>query len=377
MVYIGKIEEIINHYINSIREKQGGSRKLLRTEKFENEIIVAVGSPRKYSDLGGYKEFHKVINQLNKTGILQEVTTPRYNEKRPRLYDTYWITPKYVENIWNNADIARVMNYLDLGFYLKHKKYQTDFEWKLILILYEFLKNKEKHIEITREERSLMLFKYEQLPDDIEAEKYLSSSHGMSLMNRLRLSPKDLLYKVVHEPFQYWKNEAVHESYLNEVLVVEGLSTYQTLKEALIQKLPWKFGPIPHYLIWGEGYRICSTLEYLTDITDYPTQLIIRYAGDIDYEGFNIYFDAKNKYKDFNISLAHHFYSFLTSLANEAATSVLKKQKIVEKNLHLLQEEFKEDKETFDVIKELWKQRKRIAQECINFETLYFKGDYN
>lgn len=376
MVNMGYIEEIIIHSITSLREKQRSSRKLLRTEKFENEVIGVVGSPRKYNELGGYKEFHKVITRLKNDGILQDVTNPGFNGKRPRLNDTYWITPKYVENTWNKADIARVMNYIDLGFYLRQKKYQTEDEWKLILTLYEFVKNKDTHIKITREERSLMLFKYKQLPDDIEAEKYLASWYGTSLMKRLQLTPEDLLYKVVHEPFQYWKNEAVPENYLHEVLVVEGLSTYQTLKEVLIRQLPWNFGPIPHYLVWGEGYRICSTLDYLKDITDDPTQLTIRYSGDIDYEGFNIYFDAKNKHRDFNISLAHHFYSFLISFSNEVATSVLKKQKVIEKNLYLLQEEFKDHKETFEVIKALWNQRKRIAQECINFETLRNEGGF-
>ncbi|WP_010170522.1 Wadjet anti-phage system protein JetD domain-containing protein [Bacillus coahuilensis] len=374
---MGHIEEIIISFITSIREKQRSSRKLLRIEKFENEVIGAVGSARKYNELGGYKEFYEVIIRLKKYGILQDVKNPRFNGKRPRLNDTYWISPKYVENIWNKADIAKVMNRLDLGFYLRQKKYQTEDEWRKILILYQFVKNKDAHIKITREERSLMLFKNEQLPDDIEAEKYLASSHGVSLMNRLKLSPEDLLYKVVHEPFQYWKNEAVPENYLHEVLVVEGLSTYQTLKEVIIRQLHWNFGPIPHYLVWGEGYRICNTLDYLKDITDDPTQLTIRYSGDIDYEGFNIYFDVKSKYTDFNILLAHPFYSFLISFSNEVATAVFKNQNLIEKNLDLLKEEFENHKETFEGIQALWNERKRIAQECINFETLYIKGGFH
>ncbi|MFT9849990.1 Wadjet anti-phage system protein JetD domain-containing protein [Aneurinibacillus sp. REN35] len=376
MVTMGYIEEIINSLITSLREKQRTSRKLLRIEKFENEVIVAIGSARKYHELGGYKKFYEIITQLKKEGVLQDIANPRFNGKRPRLYETYWLSPKYIENTWNKADMAKVMNYLELGFYLRHKKHQTEDEWRKILILYEFVKSKDSYIKITREERSLMLFKNEQLPDDIEAEKYLASSAGARLMNRLQLKPQDLLYIVVHEPFHYWKNEAVPENNLHEVLVIEGLSTYQTLKEVLIRQLSWNFGPIPHYLIWGEGYRICKTLDYLRDITDDPTQLTIRYSGDIDYEGFNIYFDAKNKYRQFNITLAHSFYAFLISFSNEAATNVLTDQNVIERNLFLLQEEFKNHKEVFEGVKALWNERKRIAQECINFETLFIKGGF-
>lgn len=374
MVSMGNIKDIMLRSIASMREKQRSSRKLLRIEKFESEVIWTVGSARKYNELGGYKVFHKVITQLRQDGILDDVKKPSLYKKRPRLNETYWILPKYVENTWNKADIANIMNYIKLDFYLRQKKYQTEDEWRKILILYEFVKHKDKYIKITREERSLMLFKNEPLPDDIEAEKYLASSYGTSLMNRLQVTPEDLLYKVVREPFQYWKNEAVAENYPHEVLVVEGLSTYQTLKDVLIRQLPWKFGPIPHFLVWGEGYRICSTLEYLTDISDDPTQLRIRYAGDIDYEGFNIYFEVKNKYRDFTITLAYPFYSFLISYSNEYATNVFKNQNIIDKNLYLLQEEFKNHEDIFADIKALWKERKRIAQECINLETLYHKG---
>ncbi|TNO91105.1 hypothetical protein FHR08_12170 [Bacillus cereus] len=374
MIIMSDIKKIINSYITCFREKQGKSKKLLRTERFENDVIMTVGCARKYNELGGYKKFYESIIQLKGEGTLRDLANPRLNGKKPSLHEAYWIVPKYVENTWDKAAMAKVMNYLDLSFYLRKKIYQTEDEWKNILILYEFIKSKDSHKEIKREERSLMLFRSEKFHDDIEAEKYLASSAGSRLMNRLQLKPADLLYKVVHEPFHYWKNEAVPENYLHEVLIVEGLSTFQTLKEVLIQQLPWKFGPIPHYLIWGEGYRISKTLEYLNDIISDPTQLTIRYTGDIDYEGFNIYFDAKSKYRDLNILLAYPFYSFLSSFSNEFATNILTEQKVNNKNLFLLQDEFKNYKEVFEVINKLWDERRRIAQECINFDTLFKRG---
>ncbi|MEE6200795.1 hypothetical protein [Bacillus cereus] len=139
------IKKIINSYITCFREKQGKSKKLLRTERFENDVIMTVGCARKYNELGGYKKFYESIIQLKGEGTLKDLANPRLNGKKPSLHEAYWIVPKYVENTWDKAAMAKVMNYLDLSFYLRKKIYQTEDEWKNILILYEFIKSKDSH----------------------------------------------------------------------------------------------------------------------------------------------------------------------------------------------------------------------------------------
>jgi hypothetical protein len=371
------MDHIINQIISTIQDKQGGSKRLIKIDQLEQEIIHTLGSHSRYAELGGYKKIHEVVLSLKEQGILQELVKPFTNwKKKPSLHESYWVLPKYKNNAWNKGDIAKAMTYLDLGFYLRNKKYQTTEEWEKVKRVYYFLKNKEAYSEITREERSLMLFNQLQLPDNMEPEKFLSSPAGQQLLNRLSLSPKDLMCKVVREPFHYWRNEQSPSQYANEILVIEGLSTYLTVKDILENHFTlWKFGPVPAYLIWGEGYRICNTLEYLEVLRDDPRELRITYAGDIDYEGFNIYLEMKNRYRNLNISLAYPFYSFLLSYTDKFASEIHKKQRVVEKNLLLLQEEFQGYEQIFEEIKQLWNTRKRIAQECFNPDTILSGGD--
>ncbi|WP_413299694.1 hypothetical protein AA0X95_16550 [Bacillus sp. 1P10SD] len=371
------MREIILEVVDRYQEKQGSSRKLLKIEKLERDVVNILGSIEQYERAGGYKRFYDEVQELRAQRILQELSKPTANWKKPSLHQTYWLLPRYTENEWSKVDIGKVLTFLDINFYLRHKKYQTVDEWEKISALYQFLSSNETRSIITREERSLMLFKNMQLPDEIEPEKLLASSYGQRLLSRLNLTPEDLSYRVVREPFHYWENKQCPEQHQQEVLVIEGLSTFETLKWILINGLPWNFGPIPHYVVWGEGYRISDTLDYLYELNPNPKELTIRYTGDLDYEGYNIYLGLKQRYKEWNISMAHAFYSFMISFIEEFAAPIHKNQRVVDRHLMMLQQEFKEYPQTFEGIQRLWQEQKRIPQECLNLETIFNKGGFD
>ncbi|QFT87685.1 hypothetical protein FIU87_03385 [Bacillus sp. THAF10] len=367
----------INDLLEAIQERQAARRKLLKVDDFETQVISEIGNARTYHQLGGYPVFWQCISELIENGKLMKLSESKTNGKNPPLHQRYWLLPKYAENQWKKEEIAKMMGCLDLSFYLNNKKHQTEEDWRFINRIYQFLiSSNEESLVINREERSQMLFRNEKCPNDIEAEKFLSSPEGSRLLNRLKLTEKELKYKIVREPFHYWENKKAPETHNQEVIIVEGLATYNTLKEILTLELPWNFGPIPRYLIWGEGYRIERTIDYLNEIADNPKDLIIRYVGDMDYEGYNIFVNLKQKNWDLNISLAHAFYSFLAFQAEEFSTSVFTKQRIVESYLPVLKAEFEGYEEVYLAIEELWRNNKRIAQECLNFETIYQKGGF-
>lgn len=363
------VKEVFNSLIQSFQEAQGTSKKQIKTIDFEGRIIAKLGNPRKYNELGGYKEFYKQMEFLINEGMLKRVKKPKSNIKTPSLDVTYWLLPKYKENKWSNEDIARLMRYVDLSFYMKHKKHQTDNEMKMVERIHDFMETKNKSQIINREERSLLLFSNINLPNNIEAEKFLSSSEGTALINKLKINLDDLSCKIVREPFTYWKNVNSHNKY--NVLIVEGLATYNTIKEILINCHPWHFGPTPQFLIWGEGYRIESTIDYLNELVSDITQLDIHYLGDMDFEGFNIYFNLKQKNHYLNIKLAYPFYKFLSRHSTRYATNVEKAQRISQEVMNHLNEELNEFKEVLDTVQMLWSDKKRIAQEVINLETVF------
>ncbi|MCT2347107.1 DUF2220 domain-containing protein [Niallia taxi] len=375
---MSELQLILETFIDYFYDRQGKAKKLLSTDKLEGEIIRHIGDAKLYQELGGYKSFHAAVTNLLEEKRLKQLTKPILNGKKPALSRNYWLLPKHTINTWTDEWIMKLLLHLNLDFYLRHKKHQTEEEGRLIQSIYFFLLEKEKYAIVTREERSLMLFKREKLPDNIEAEKFLASKEGVRLMRRLKLIPEDLAFKVVREPFHYWKNPTAPEAHKQEVLIVEGLSTYHTLKEMMEKGLPWKFGPVPTYLIWGEGYRIEKTISYLQDVTPGKvTDLVIRYMGDLDYEGYNIYFGLKEKNPELNISLAHAFYSFLVHYSDEFATKVHTAQRVVDRYLPLLKGEFEQYEEVYPLLKRLWNDNLRIAQEAINIETILRKGGFS
>ncbi|MGD6803944.1 Wadjet anti-phage system protein JetD domain-containing protein [Rossellomorea aquimaris] len=370
------LDKVILDYLYSLQETQGVSKRLLKTADIECKIVKLVGGQREYNHHYGYRFLFDSISKLMEEGILVPLAAPVTNGKKPSLHQKYWLIPKEVQYQWNPRQMAKVMRHLNLEFYIRNKHCQTLKEWELIQCIYDFMVIRESCVVINREERSNSLFKHIKLPDKIEPEKFLSSSSGKALMNRLNLTPADLKYKWVREPFHFWKNEKASAANMREVLIIEGLPTYNTIKEYLQTDLPWYFGPFPGLIVWGEGYRIESTINYLQEVAGKVESLNIRYLGDLDYEGFNIFINLKQKNRRLHISLALPFYLFLLKFKTEFKTGVTKKQRIVEKNLIHLRQEFVGYEVEFGVLHELWMHKERIAQECINFETILRKGEY-
>lgn len=368
------IEMSINRIIDTHHEQQYTSKRLIHIGELEREVRDLIGSVSEYKEWGGYKYFQKTVQTLIVDGCMKRLTKPMLNGKTPTLYETYWLMPKYTQHTWDKKEIAKVSSYLDLRFFLRNKKMQTEEEWNHILVLYKFMKEKECHSWVNREERSLMLFIDQVLPEEVDAEKFLSSSRGRKLLQRLSLTLEDLKCQIVREPFHYYKNVHVPAINEKEVLIVEGLNTFNTLKNYLERQYLWSFGPAPHYLIWGEGYRIESTIDYLNDISVNPEELVIRYAGDIDYDGLSIYVELKQKNSKLSIQLSETFYNFMIEHADKFQTDVVKNQRANKKYLNALKKDLSHQIPLYEGIERLWNNRMRIAQECINFETLYQRG---
>ena len=375
ILYMHSLIDIINETISIHQEKQGSSRKKINIEEFELDIIKRIGSDDKFKASGGYKEFHKCIYHIESTGILKPIDSCKEsNSKKPSLKKFWWLEPKYSSDQWTQNTIAKLSSLLDITFYIRNKKYQTSEELEKLECIYNYLKNHASNFTLNREERSLNIFKNASNLSDHEPEKYLSSSEGKILLNRLKLTYKDLNYEIVREPFIFWINEKVSNNNRSQVLIVEGLATYHTLKKILQQGFEWKLGPTPYILIWGAGRRIEGTIDYLYDIVQHPKKIIIRYAGDIDWEGFHIYYSLKNKNKSLNIALATQFYDFLVSYGLDYSKKISTKQIRVDSVLHGIQEEFLEHSVTFSKLQHLWFNKMRLAQEFINLDTLTKEG---
>jgi hypothetical protein len=373
---VSKIKRIIREILREQQEKQGGAKKKIDIEELETSVIKNVGSFEEYQDLGGYREFyHSYLSLVNEFKLTPVKSNSNTIEKKLNLKRFWWLEPIYNKNRWSPDTIIKLSTVLNIDFYLRNKKYQTEKELIKIEVIYNYMKQFQPKETICREERSLMIFNHlEHLLEGIEAEKYLASREGKLLLKRLQLDENQLGYEVVKEPFIYWENDKVPKHHQQEVLIVEGLATFHTLKKILKRGIAWHLGPIPALLIWGAGRRIEGTISYLEDIVEKPEELTIRYAGDIDYEGFDILYNLKKKNKHLSLHMATEFYRFLCSFGEEYAHTINRDQFRRDELLNFIQNDLKDDPQTFQVIKQLWEKRLRIPQELINIETLAMKG---
>lgn len=367
--------DTIKNEISIYQEIQGSRRKKIDIENLEQKIFEIFGSSENYNSHGGYKSFCECINTLEMLNIISPLTSCKEtNGKKPFLKKYWWIEPKYTINEWDSETIAKLSTQLDISFYIRNKKYQTLEELKKLECLYKYLKNATSDYILVREERSLLIFNEISAYLNDEPEKFLSSSEGKGVLNKLNLSYNDLNCEVVREPFDFWISHDIPINQMHEVLIIEGLATYHTLKNILKNNLNWKLGPKPSILIWGAGRKIEGTIDYLYDIVPRPEKLNIRYAGDIDSEGLDIFYNLKKKNKNLNIIIAANFYDFLTSQGLEYSKCIFTNQRKIDSILSEIESEFFECPYAFSIIKSLWFNKMRIPQEFINFETLTKEG---
>jgi hypothetical protein len=369
------IENTIRVLLNAMLMKQGSARKKVNSEELEDAVIQQLGSFETYREAGGYKTFYSVFQRLvGEFNLLPFSTTSESNGKSPSLEKNWWLTPKFKDNQWSFETIANLSNVLNIDFFLRNKKYQTTEELDKVILLYNYLSAHPTLQTVSREERSLMVFNENRPLTKGEPEKYLSSPEGKQLLKRLKLDGIKLGFEVVKEPFIYWENLNAPHFHRNEVLIVEGLSTFHTLKHIFQRNIALALGPIPSLLIWGAGHRIESTIDYLEDIKGAPEDLSIRYAGDIDYTGFEIYYNLVQKNKHLSIRFAIEYYAFLCSFGLDNAHPIKKEQIKRDKLLPYIRHDFQHHPETLNVLEHLWHERLRIPQELLNIETLFEKG---
>lgn len=364
-----KKEQIIIHLIENVSQQlKLGSRKKLNMFAIEQEVIRAFHDINRYQEAGGFQLFSSVINQLLKNGILEIPKTARVIQKGPEpLREWYWLRNNKELTNWSYDQFVEVSDLLDLSYYRSHPLLQTADEWRKIKIIYAFIKNRHLRTPISREERSLHLFSQLSLWNEKEEkEKWLGSKEGKSFLNRLKVTLDDLVCYPVREPFVYYKNPKATR--VQEVLVLEGLSTFNTCKQ-LIHRKRWPFGIEPELLIFGAGFRIIGNFEYIEELLPNPGSVNVRYAGDLDPEGYKIFIDFKGAYPQFPIHLATEFYEWSLSHGFGQKTFIITEQKITEKQLALFLSEFQvpEIKESLTL---LLQNKERIAQEVFNAESL-------
>ena len=348
-----------------------GKRKKLNTIEFEQRVKTLVGGFDAYINDGGYPTFASAIARCIDHKFITEMTTSKMNKRFSAIKENFWLEGKKKQSISTNKNFIVEMSDLFCDIYKLNKKQLTSQECLKIERIYRFLKNEEENrIKVLREERSLMLF-YDLDTGNIEPEKFLSSSRGKSLLSRLGLTIENLNCEVIREPYDYWITPNAIFDEVSEILIVEGRATFKTFKKLLAAKSQWPFGNRPQMLILGGGKSILSSFEYTEVLFGLRKNMNISYFGDLDPEGYSIYYQLKERYEDYQIYLAADCYRFIQENVKQYAVKIHTDQVMNIRSFLLVSEELEKKVPGISIfLKDLWDKRLRIAQEAMNSLTI-------
>ncbi|UQZ36633.1 hypothetical protein C2I18_25720 [Paenibacillus sp. PK3_47] len=307
---------------------------------------------------GGFTRFATGIDKLLDEGYLVPLSKVK-KYKTSYLDETYWLSETSTKDSgWSEAAMLRLLdlNVLNLSYYRNHPEEQTAEVWTYIERIYDFLRTVEEREYVTREERSLELF---------DREKWLSEPEGIQFLSRLGLTLQSIKALVVRELFECHLQSMKP---IRRVLISENHSFFDSAKR-LMQKGKPVCGMEPEMLIYGEGWKIISSLQYLNEFNIEKDEAIVYYVGDMDKAGWDIYGKLKLTYPEWNIKLALNIYRKMLEAARQTY-DYEKNQSCHPQHLDIVREEAAGDPDLNVSIERLLKDNKRIPQEVLNYEVM-------
>lgn len=352
------MEKIIKSFLSKYKES---NRKRFDLNALENYVVDSCKGHNLYLANGGYFKLYDEIMLLKQNKYIKEIEASGYNGLNPPLKTRWQIIQEEDNPKWDKSKILQLSDYLDFSYYINHPIYQTDLEWEYIENIYNFLKISELREWASIEERSLELFYDEKfLKNRKETTK---GKYG--ILKRLRLSYEELKMKKYGEMFIYWNPGIQH---IKNIIILENHSTFFTYKRIAENKGDI-LGFVPDILIYGEGKKIENSFSFLEEIAD-VSKVEVLYFGDIDSEGFGIYYRLRERYPNISLKLQYEAYNHLISTCDRYYPLGEQEKNSVHLNYFL--EEIKEhlDDTSLGKIKYIWDNDFRIPQELINYEYL-------
>jgi hypothetical protein len=344
---------LIKEYLQTLKQN---SKKRINVKELEELVINSLHTKEEYQKLNGYYSFFDSIQQLNKEGILIPMKKNIANGRNPFLPLYWWYIPAVVESRWDQIRLLQMSDKLNLHYYKSNPSFQTEIEWKRILAVYDFLNNAKNRVVISREERSYELF---------NDEKFLSEKKGKNFITRLGLGLEDLKAEIYGEPFVFWLKPGSSLLNINNVLIVENKSFFHTCVKLMKSN---QLELNPQLLIYGEGKHIENSFSFFYEM--FPNkEYNIFYAGDIDPEGWGIYYRLSKNFPHSTFKLAIPLYKKMIGFFDKANIVDHIKNK---KHLDFIKNELdlNGEKGLEETILNLWSQKRRIPQEVLTIETL-------
>lgn len=300
-----------------------------------------------------YDELVKKIEELIWENVLTAKVNSGSNGRDPWLYKKYGINKPKEDFTETINEIKSLNAFLSINYYLnKPKEYQKNRSHILKLNHYVTHNSNRFQMPMAINERSF----------DIWGEEKLLRKSS-KLLSDLGLTYKNLNVYNTPEPFF---SKTINKS-TNSVLIIENKDTWFTIRKILLEENKTILGLDIGLLIYGEGKKIISSIEYLQDKDfSFLNEPLLYYWGDLDFEGINIFYSLVKKV---DVKLFANAYEVMLREVND---------------INNLMEMSDDQNETKDLepflasftdcnkkkIKEILKSNKYIPQEIVNYRIL-------
>lgn len=273
---------------------------------------------------GRMREFQKLLEAFIQEGVLSPVKRSKKPGYTETVYERYEIVGKKKKAVEDPEYLALLHSYVGTKVFESYRRNRRDFEQdrEAINVLYAYYCRAEK-VWMTANELGYYLFGDEKAfeQQEGEKEKQVSDEQEISmkkdeqvkcvkgrkagtythLLNKMGFDiERDLHAFYTKEPFICQIRPSFFEKNIRKILIVENKDTYFRIKNGT-------YGKGYDCVIYGAGWKITRAFS-LAEETGIMETDVIEYFGDIDPEGFSIYYELKTQYASHSIRLQTEFY---------------------------------------------------------------------
>ncbi len=345
------MKELVYSYLKSLTQKR------VKTIDIQNYLYQKLGQ-KQFLQLGGYSALANTLKQLEIEEVIRPIKAWKTNGKSPILYNGYQYIEKspQLDQEVRKKLMTQFHPVINVAYYLTHPaEYQKDEHYLNALNVFLKYKQEYRQLEpISVNERSFQIF---------TDEKFLNSTHGQTLLQRVALSIADLNCYQTHEPFFYYRCYNNQQS-LN-VLIVENKDTFISLKKLFQRGITTWNSLNFSLLVYGEGWKILKSFKFFYEL-DFSSSSSpnFYYFGDLDPVGITIWHQLRTA-EDIDIKPFVFFYNFLLDKWGSLPLKIRKDQSGDFQALQSFVTFFAQPQSK--IIENLWVNNCYIPQEGLNY----------
>ena len=233
-----------------------------------------------------YSDLYYIVRRLIDQGELTPIRSSGTNGKSPALAEQYRAKEEQKDlTIYEEEMQFALSMKLNPNYYLDHmENYLLD--RRDVMMFSKYVEREDAFsYPVSLNERSYEIF---------GKEKFLSG-HGKKLLANLGYDLSQINIYETREPLSYYIAE---DDEAKDILITENLDPFYTIRDMMHQGENTICGIRFHAVVYGGGKRILNSFQ---DASTYDRQLfckdsVVRYWGDLDFEGMGIFESFAERY---------------------------------------------------------------------------------